>query len=143
MSFVPAAGEGSCGGRKEVDDTFTYHHLRRDLYGLCREADVVVESRYTVPSAHLTIGRFITADDLTRVAEGSGPRVADLEKLRRWVEEIDQINEWLRMEFWPRNRSEPPHAEHEWVVGEGKGLDCRYGTLWYGGGISLRVGQGF
>jgi hypothetical protein len=28
-------------------------------------------------------------------------------------------------------------------VGQEKGLDCRQGTLWYGGGETIRIGKGF
>jgi hypothetical protein len=31
----------------------------------------------------------------------------------------------------------------EWLVGDGKGLDCREGALWYGGGQTVRLGKGF
>lgn len=49
LSFVPAAGEPSALQRTVQDDSYTYHHLRRDLFGLCQDAGMEVESRYVVP----------------------------------------------------------------------------------------------
>lgn len=55
LSFVPAAGESSAVGRPKEDDAYTYHHLRRDLFSLCREIGVKVDSRYVVPVSQLTV----------------------------------------------------------------------------------------
>lgn len=76
-----------------------------------------------MPSAHLTVGRFVSQKN------HDSP-----EKVRRWIQEIEAINDWLVEKWWP---------QLEWVVGEGVGLDAREGKLWYGGGQSIRVGKGF
>ncbi|KAI4136567.1 MAG: hypothetical protein LQ341_005547, partial [Variospora aurantia] len=55
LSFVPAA---------EAEDGYSYHHLRRDLYDLATSTGVEVASRYVVPSAHLTVARFVNQDDV-------------------------------------------------------------------------------
>ena len=60
LSLLPATGEGS---RSLDEDEYTYHHLRRDLFANIQTAGVKVASRYVIPSAHLTIGRFITKTD--------------------------------------------------------------------------------
>jgi hypothetical protein len=127
LSFVPADGEG---------DSYTYHHLRRDVFALASEK-VKIESRYIVPSAHLTVGRFITTSDFSSKDKDG----VDTEKMAKLVGVIEEINEWLVEEYWPKEGKIKEGGE--WIVGEGKGLDCRFGTLWYGGGESIMVGEGF
>lgn len=139
LSFLPAAGEGLSPspespvseGRTEEDDRFTYHHLRRDLFSIAKKTGVSVDSRYVVPSSHITVGRFLTQDD--HVGRG---------KMAEWIKHIEGINEWLEAEYWPKERGEV-RADGEWIVGQERGLDCREGTLWYGGGNTVRIGKGF
>ena len=136
LSFLPAAGESlpsskAQGERMKEDDNFTYHHLRRDLFNIACAAGVSIDSRYVVPSSHITVARFLTQSD----HDG-------MEKMEKWFEKIDEINGWLEREFWPRD-GEERNLKAEWLVGEGKGLDCREGTLWYGGGQTVRLGKGF
>lgn len=136
LSFLPAAGEVPLPeGRSAENDSYSYHHLRRDLHALTEKAGVEVGSRYVVPSAHLTIARFIDAGDF---ADADGK--PDPEKMRRFVEVIEEVNEWLKKEFWGDGKG---NGGMQWVVGEEKGLDCRAGTVWYGGGRSVMVGDGF
>ena len=124
LSFLPAAGEP---GRSLEDDQYSYHHLRRDLFAQAHAGGVKVGSRYVVPSAHLTIGRFIKAQDF------------DMAELMRVV---DEINAWLEKEFWPTENGIKDGGE--WVVGQEKGLEVRKGTLWYGsGGETVVLGEGF
>ncbi|PHH88128.1 hypothetical protein CDD83_7932 [Cordyceps sp. RAO-2017] len=129
LSLLPAAGEPTQpdddddDGRR--DDAYSYHHLRRDLFGLVRDAGLDVASRYQVPSAHLTLGRFL--DD----ADHDSP-----EKRRAWLEAVDGANRWLRDQVWDR-------PDGEWRVGHEKGLDARCGALWYGGGRTVMMGEGF
>jgi hypothetical protein len=129
LSFLPAAGESLSPGRTLDDDKYTYHHLRRDLYNLSESTGVKIESRYVVPSSHITVGRFLTQDD----HKG--------EKMKTWIALIEEINAWLEREFWPRDGAIKEGGE--WIVGQEKGLDCREGTLWYGGGKTVRLGKGF
>lgn len=137
LSFLPAAGESLPAGRTAEDDAYSYHHLRRDLYELASK-HVKVESRYVVPSAHLTIARFIYADEF-ETKEGK----FDAEKMRRLIEVIEDTNRWLKAEFWPKDGQEIKEGG-QWIVGEGKGLDHRSGALWYGGGgKTVRLGKGF
>jgi hypothetical protein len=155
--------------RRVSDDVYTYHHLRRDLYAMAHSAGIEIESRYVVPSAHITIGRFLVQNDHD-----------SQEKMEKWVREIEGVNEWLEEEVWPRAKGGAgeqgeqgeegdqgeelgKHGEGgaqgeqsdlggqggwipeggEWVVGEEKGLDLRKGVLWYGGGETVRLGKGF
>jgi len=136
LSFVPAAGESLPAGRATEADGYSYHHLRRDLFNLASR-HVKVDSRYVVPSAHLTIGRFIHADEF-QMAEGG----FDHAKMSKLIQAIDEINTWLRDEYWPQTGS-TIKAGGEWIVGESKGLDHREGALWYGGGQTVRLGRGF
>ena len=136
LSFLPAAGESlpsnpSQEERSKEDDKFTYHHLRRDLFNIARSTGVSIDSRYVVPSSHITVCRFLTQSDHD-----------DAEKMTKWFETIDEVNRWLENEFWPKE-GEERDLEAEWLVGDGKGLDCREGALWYGGGITVRLGRGF
>ena len=134
LSFLPAAAEG---GQTGHDDTYTYHHLRRDLFTNVSATGVKVASRYVIPSAHLTIGRFIKKGDF-ETSDG----LVDHSKVAALIKTIEDINEWLQQEYWP---SESGIKEGgEWIVGQEKGLDCRKGTLWYGsGGETIHAGRGF
>lgn len=133
LSYLPAAGEV---GRSLDEDKYTYHHLRRDLHHKVSETGVKVASRYVIPSAHLTVGRFITKSDL----EDQDGKV-DHVKMQELVQTIESINEWLEAEYWPSQDS--IRAGGVWVVGQERGLDHRRGALWYGGGETIKIGKGF
>lgn len=134
LSFVPAVGES---GRTNKEDAYTYHHLRRDLYSEAESAGVKVASRYVIPSAHLTIARFITKRDFETI-DGK----VDHKKVKKFIEVIEEINAWLESEYWPT--SSDIKAGGEWIVGQEKGLEYRKGALWYGsGGDTVHLGQGF
>ena len=139
LSFLPAAGEGFSPSHfdsrpdqlePKQNDAYTYHHLRRDLHALYSSAGVVPASRYVVPSSHITIGRFLTQRDHDTK-----------EKMETWIEGLEEINGWLEREYWPKEGER--RGEFEWVVGQEKGLVCRQGKLWYGGGESFQEGNGF
>ena len=137
LSFLPAAGESlaktsttDIAERTQEDDKFTYHHLRRDLFNMASK-NVCVDSRYVVPSSHITIGRFLTQDDHDTP-----------EKMRKFLHRIEEINSWLEQEYWPQEGTER-NLDGEWIVGQENGLDFRQGTLWYGGGETMRIGKGF
>ena len=136
LSFVPAAGDGV----PSYDDAYTYHHLRHDLYDVCKKGGVTVASRYTVPSSHLTIARFVTQQGF--LANDRGSTVMDPRKVKKWIDTIDATNVWLAESYWPRDGQAVPEGG-EWIVGQEKGLDFRQGTLWYGDGETIRLGTGF
>lgn len=100
-------------------------------------------SRYVVPSAHLTIARFNTPNVF-----GGGDGVMDntptldLKKRRRWIREIELINDWLEAKYWPQGEKEIVPGG-EWIVGEERGIDFRKGRLWYGGGETIKLGTSF
>lgn len=136
LSFLPAAGEGLPEEKAANADAYTYHHLRRDMHGLCESAGVEVASRYVVPSSHLTIARFVTQQDISS-KDGNG---VDYRKVEMLVRKLEEINADLQSQFWSEDGTT---GEGSWTVGEEKGLDYRRGTLWYGGGYSHHVGRGF
>jgi hypothetical protein len=138
LSFLPAAGEllpseksDNSEERIQHDDAFTYHHLRRDLYNIARTTGVSVDSRYVVPSSHITIGRFLTQDDHDTP-----------DKMAKWIKKIEELNVWLEEEYWPKEHGQR-REDGEWIVGQERGLDYREGTLWYGAGKTIRIGKGF
>jgi len=147
VSFLPAAGETvlspppvlphdsntihpGLGSRGLEDaDAYTYHHLRRDIFGLVQAAGVDIASRYVVPSAHITLGRYLTQND----HDTPGKR-------QRWIQKIDEVNKWLQEEVWDVSGG---GFVGEWIVGQERGLDARAGPVWYGGGRSIIQGEGF
>ena len=135
LSLVPAAGEGSA----SCDDSYSYHHLRRDLYSLCKDAGASIASRYTVPSAHLTIARYVTEDDFSNIYGAN--YVPDKKKLERWIDALEEVNVWLEENYWPSKAGIIPDGG-QWLVGQGKGLDFRKGPCWYGGGETVALGRG-
>jgi hypothetical protein len=138
LSFLPANGEVALSPPPTEPnnahvlaqgDAYTYHHLRRDAWDLVDKAGFAVDSRYIVPSAHITLGRFVTNEHhLT------------LEQRQKWVDAIDEVNQWLETEIWNNPESE---LKGEWVVGQERGLDVRVGPLWYGAGRTIMTGEGF
>ncbi|KAL2832896.1 RNA ligase/cyclic nucleotide phosphodiesterase [Aspergillus cavernicola] len=136
LSFLPAAGEPSSIGRKTSkqleDDAYTYHHLRRDLATRVLETGFEMGARYIVPSAHVTIARFVSP-------EGD----VDREHVAGLVERIERVNGMLRERYWPDLEVGRMSDKGEWVVGQEEGLEFNKGTSWYGGGERVLVGRGF
>ncbi|MCJ1466549.1 hypothetical protein MMC07_005169 [Pseudocyphellaria aurata] len=139
LSFLPCSRLSVSEVSTHEADAYTYHHLRRDLYDLCSTSGATVASRYVVPSAHLTIARFVTHEGLQRNDQGV---ISDPGYMAKWIQHLNEINVWLEEEYWPRPDSLIKEGG-EWIVGEEKGLECRKGTLWYGGGERVRLGRGF
>ncbi len=86
---------------------------------MVRESGAEVASRYVVPSAHITLARF--------VGSGAWGREMRREDVGRWVEAIEDINKELS------NSTETWDMKNQLV--------CRVGRLWYGGGITV-AGEG-
>lgn len=132
LSFLPAAGEDIHGDRNPKGDGYTYHHLRREIYALSKSTGIEIASRYVVPSSHLTIARFVSRKDFTNADTGA----LDKQKIEDVVGKFVSINHDLQAE-------DQSSQTETWQVGEGKGLVCRTGTVWYGGGQSQHEGRGF
>lgn len=141
LSFLPAAGEAVPVGGNAEADSYSYHHLRRDIHAQSTGAGVKVASRYVVPSAHLTIARYNTPNVFGGDVLDPDPAL-QVQKRLMWIMEIEKINEWLQREYWPQ-AEQPVKPGGEWIVGEEKGLDFRQGRLWYGSGETVRLGIGF
>ncbi|ROV92358.1 hypothetical protein VMCG_09125 [Cytospora schulzeri] len=151
VSFLPAAGEpvtspppsstaasisqannsnsNNTAATHEVNDSYSYHHLRRDAFDMVKAAGVEVASRYVVPSAHITLGRYLGQEDH-----------ATPEMRERWTRTIDEVNAWLEGQVWDVADGA---FVGEWIVGQEKGIDARDGCLWYGGGRTVMMGEGF
>ncbi|KAG6001430.1 hypothetical protein E4U43_001315 [Claviceps pusilla] len=144
VSFLPASGEERISPAPTAPDAaaqtitqgdgYTYHHLRREVFDMVQQTGLQVGSRYQVPSAHITLGRFLDE------ADHDTPQ-----KRQRWIAAIDDVNAWLEREVWGKGEGEGDEAGFigEWVVGQEKGLDARNGSLWYGGGRTIMLGEGF
>ncbi|KAF7177880.1 hypothetical protein CNMCM7691_006356 [Aspergillus felis] len=142
LTFVPAAGEASDAQRSIKDETYSYHHLRRDIFDMVRAAGIPVASRYIVPSAHLTIARFVTQDGFVKQGDAVGEGHVDPSKVKELIDKIDEINQKLQDEYWPSENG-TIKAGGEWMVGQEKGLVIRRGRLWYGGGDDVQLGKGY
>jgi hypothetical protein len=137
LSFVPAAGEEDRSEYSGKDDHFTYHHLRSDLYDIVTQSGCDIVARYTVPSAHITIARFVTPSGL---GDGKDSPNEAAKKALQLICEIEELNKELRSNVW-RRFGDP--SQGEWVIGHGKGLELMKGRTWYGKGDSIVLGEGF
>ncbi|GLI80289.1 hypothetical protein PoHVEF18_008642 [Penicillium ochrochloron] len=138
LSFVPAVEDRDHGVDGKSNDSYSYQHLRSDLYDIVTEAGCQLEARYTVPSAHVTIARFV------RPVGWSKKKIEESsifhKRARELVTTIEDINQELRSDHWKRF-GDPSRGE--WVVGQEKGLELMKGRSWYGKGESVIVGKGF
>ncbi|KAJ5423547.1 RNA ligase/cyclic nucleotide phosphodiesterase [Penicillium cf. griseofulvum] len=113
LSFVPAAGECLEAESGSDNEKYSYHHLRRDVFELVRQTKVPVASRYIVPSAHLTIARFISQDGIM-VRGSDGAETVDHSRVKLLVDKIGEINQKLEDEYWPKHGA----------IKEGGRMDC-------------------
>jgi hypothetical protein len=138
LSFVPAVEIRDNEVDENSEHNYTYQHLRRDLYDIVTEAGGQLEARYTVPSAHVTIARFV------RPVGWSEKDIEESNLFRKRAQElvatIEDINQELRSDDWKRF-GDPSRGE--WVVGQEKGLELMKGRSWYGKGESVLIGKGF
>jgi vesicle-fusing ATPase len=141
LTFVPAAGEAVSIGRTAIDDGYSFHHLRKDMYDECTAAGATIRSRYIVNTSHITVARFVSEEDFqTPQDKGRG---IDHAKVKEFVSLIEDINAWLQENYWPKTDSAAISDGGEWIVGEELGLDLRNDVAWYGGGKRVVVGKGF
>lgn len=95
-------------------DPYTYTHMRADIFDRVSQS-VPIESRYQVPSAHITLIRFV--EKITG------------NKVKLFLDTIDRINRKLE------------HSTVTWTVGSEHGLWCQCGRIWYGGGWTEHTGN--
>ncbi|TGZ82199.1 hypothetical protein EX30DRAFT_218179 [Ascodesmis nigricans] len=116
VGFIPVYEEDLGKGEGEKTKWYSYHHLRRDAWDEANKKGLNVQSRYVVPSAHVTIMRYVSED------------VKFVDGLERWMKGIEEVNEWLEREG----------DGVKWdITGDPKGLVWRKGQLWYGGGETV------
>ncbi|OKL60776.1 hypothetical protein UA08_04442 [Talaromyces atroroseus] len=132
LSFVPAAGENQQqNAEEELEEgssrgKFTYHHLRKDIYDKVVAAGIKPASRYAVPSAHLTIARFINQNGFL-CDDGV---TFDHAKVKRVIDKIEELNDRLQAQYWPKTDAAGgiPHGG-DWTIGQEKGLDFHTNQL--------------
>ncbi|KAJ6145107.1 hypothetical protein N7470_009002 [Penicillium chermesinum] len=129
LSFVPEAGEKPYASGD--NHYYSYHHLRRDVFDMVRQTGINVASRYVVPSAHVTIARFINQNGFLKAGS------VDRERVKLFVETIEDINRKLEREYWPQENGSIKEGG-EWVVGKEQGLLIQKGQIWYGRGEDLQ-----
>ncbi|RAL08449.1 uncharacterized protein BO97DRAFT_376423 [Aspergillus homomorphus CBS 101889] len=116
ISFVPAA-----------DDAYTYHHLRNQLHTMALSTGVSIDTCYTAPIAHVTLGRFVGTGFLNGGWGRSGDegRREDVEKevMERLVGLIEEINKELESVSW---------GEFVWEVGRRAALEVQLGYIKFG-----------
>lgn len=135
LSFLPIF-ENTENGDGTEDGSYSYHHLRRDLYDRVTQSGCQIGARYCVPSAHITIARFVIPVGSTHEEE----LAALEERVIKLVERLEDINEELRSYDWKRFGSP---SRGEWNVGQEQGLELNKGVAWYGTGEKVLIGQGF
>lgn len=131
LTFLPAAGEQLL--REEIGqgDEYTYLHLRKEMFDMAQlRTGLKCEARYVHPSAHVTIARFISTQDLHRP-----------EQLSAYLNLIQSLNAELQSDWHSHHNSDK--LAGEWFIGEERGLELRAGDLWYGGGYTALAGRGF
>ncbi|KZT21047.1 hypothetical protein NEOLEDRAFT_798004 [Neolentinus lepideus HHB14362 ss-1] len=103
----------------KTNEGYTYLHYRRDLLDAAAsvdDPDLVIYMRYALPSAHITIARFI--EPLSPENKGRG-----------WVEALEKVDrEVVR-----------PQTNLIWTL-RGPTI-LRAGTVWYGGGFAVKGSQ--
>lgn len=118
LTFVPLASPLQQYGPGA--EKYTYTHLRAHLYDAVHyDAQINNGARYEVPSAHVTIARFI---------EEVSPDAVDALLAR-----IARINDWLEKTY-------ATPESFSWQVGAERGTECRCGRIWYGGGWTEATG---
>ncbi|KAJ7669482.1 RNA ligase/cyclic nucleotide phosphodiesterase [Mycena polygramma] len=126
LSFLPRSDAGGGWG---------YHHLRRDVFDILGRV-LEVNSRYVLPSAHITIARYIAPMGEGEMrALGRTLEVVN-EALEAWSKG-EERSEGTTVDGRPRERmSEELRVieRAEWTVGEEQGLEVRAGACWYGDG---------
>lgn len=141
LSFVPAPSEEVPNHCSVKHNDYTYHHLRRDLYDIVASSNHPIACRYIVPSAHVTIARFITQEGFLLENNTAEQRIMDVKIVSLLVKTIESINKGLKMKYWHADDESGP-SNGEWIVGQDTGLELTKGRSWYGNGDKVLVGEG-
>ncbi|RAK75935.1 uncharacterized protein BO72DRAFT_381372 [Aspergillus fijiensis CBS 313.89] len=127
ISFVPAAADDD----DDDESPYTYHHLRNQLHTRALTTGVSIDTCYTAPIAHVTLGRFVGTAFFQGegAGVGDGPGKAEEQERRameRWVGLIMEINEELERECW---------GQVVWDVGRRTALEIQLGYIKFGRGV--------
>ncbi|KAI9653043.1 MAG: hypothetical protein M1831_006250 [Alyxoria varia] len=149
----------------KCDPSHTYHHLRAHIFELLQRhaPDIPVLSRYVVPSAHLTIARFVGGEP-SEPSECSGPselsepsteldnspnehntpdenhtQQKPAQLLQRVVHAVDAVNEELRQPSQQCHQQEDSYQEGDAHEG-GKEWEWEW-TVGEETGLDLRAGD--
>lgn len=104
-----------------TEDSYSHHHLRNQLHTTALATGVDIDTCYTAPLAHVTVGRFI-GNAFFEASDQGGTMEAKRHRMERWIGVIEQINEDLR-KYW---------GDLAWVVGEEKPLEVQLGYVKFG-----------
>ncbi|PYI17323.1 hypothetical protein BO99DRAFT_404344 [Aspergillus violaceofuscus CBS 115571] len=123
ISFVPAADDNA--------GPYTYHHLRNQLHTMALQSGVSIDTCYTAPIAHVTLGRFVGTAFFQGGEAGIGDDPGKLEEqerraTERWVDLITEINEDLERECL---------GQVVWEVGQRTALEVQLGYIKFGRGV--------
>ncbi|RAH69796.1 uncharacterized protein BO66DRAFT_471731 [Aspergillus aculeatinus CBS 121060] len=129
ISFVPAAADDD--DDDDNESPYTYHHLRNQLHTRALTTGVSIDTCYTAPIAHVTLGRFVGTACFQgeEAGVGDGPGKAEEQERRameRWVGLIMEINEELERECW---------GQVIWDVGRRTALEIQLGYIKFGRGV--------
>lgn len=123
VNFLPLVEEAA---------DYTYHHLRTDLHSALLETGLSVDTCYTAPNAHITVGRFKSNSLLEPIVSGLDGSESVKEfrsrNLETLVRGIEQINKRLE-ESWMEDPEKEPG--HKWTV-TAQGLEAQLGYIKFG-----------
>jgi hypothetical protein len=125
VTFVPDAPQAEHDAETpgSGNASFTYQHLRSEMHKLALKSGIKIDTCYTAPTAHVTIGRFIGNSFFAPRPTVSEKLVDGTSPVLRFVELIRRINEELEQMVWNDMR---------WVIARGHGLECQFGYVKFG-----------
>jgi hypothetical protein len=147
VSFVPAAttqphapSQGVQGDGKRLNEEYTYHHLRTQLHTMLLATGMAIDTCYTAPIAHITIGRFVDnrffsppRPVLSSITESENVQMEQEEEhMKKWIACVSEVNMDLKERYWGNESREGKEEHFEWVVGSEKSLEVQMGYIKFG-----------
>ncbi|MCJ1466690.1 hypothetical protein MMC07_005310 [Pseudocyphellaria aurata] len=120
LTFVPTAVAAT-----PLHAPYSYHHLRADLQAHALRSGLAIDTCYTAPTAHVTLGRFV----------GTQAFFARAGAAAHFVAVVHEINEQLRT-GWDSAEGDGD-GDGEWVVAGERGLEWHLGYLKFGRGSEM------
>lgn len=124
---------------KRLNEEYTYHHLRTQLHTMLLTTGMAIDTCYTAPIAHITIGRFV--DNRFFSPPRSPPSITESENVRmeqeqehmqKWIASVSEVNMDLKERYWGNESREGKEEHFEWVVGSEKSLEVQLGYIKFG-----------